>query len=66
MCGSEAILTSRFGVVTDAKKRPNYYDVESASYTLQGGIIAAKNKIVYELCGERVEKQTGTSLEMHH
>lgn len=46
MCGSEAILASRFGIVTDAHKKPIEYSTES-SVTLSEGIIAAKNKAVY-------------------
>ena len=34
MCGSEAILQSRFGVATDAYKKPFLYDTEK-SFTLK-------------------------------
>ena len=64
MCGSEAILSARFGIVTDAKKRAIEYCPES-SYTLQGGIIAAKNKNVFDFCEERIQASTGISLEMN-
>ena len=49
MCASEAILLSRFGVVTDAKKRPLLYDPDG-NYTLRDGIIAAKNINTYNIC----------------
>jgi hypothetical protein len=65
MCGSEAILTARFGIVTDAKKKPIEYCPES-SFTIRGGIIAAKNKNVFNLCEQRIEEHTGISLEMNH
>lgn len=65
MCGSEAILAARFGIVTDAYRRPIYYDKDS-SFTLRNGIIAAKSKFVFDTCAERIEKMTGISLELNH
>jgi 3'-phosphoadenosine 5'-phosphosulfate (PAPS) 3'-phosphatase len=52
MCGSEAILNARFGVVTNAKKEPIEYSPEA--FTLKDGIIAAKNKNVFDLCEKRI------------
>ncbi len=43
MCGSEAILMSRFGIVSDAARRPLNYSSEG-SFTLKEGILAAKSK----------------------
>jgi 3'-phosphoadenosine 5'-phosphosulfate (PAPS) 3'-phosphatase len=54
MCASEAIIASRFGIVTNAKKQPLIYCPES-NYTMREGIIAAKNKGIYDLCQERIE-----------
>eukprot|EP00347_Sterkiella_histriomuscorum_P005803 403355212 len=65
MCGSEAILAARFGILTDAYKRPLFYDRKQHP-TLQNGIIAAKNKAIYELCERRIEKFTGLSLQQNH
>lgn len=65
MCGSEAILAARFGVITDAMKGPIFYSSENG-HTLKRGIIAAKSKIIYEICAERIEKDTGISLELNH
>lgn len=49
MCGSEAMYQARFGIVSDAYNRPLSYD-SNKSYTLKDGILAAKNKRVYEVC----------------
>lgn len=65
MCGSEAILASRFGILTDAQKRPLFYNVDEHP-TLSNGIIASKNKSVYELCERRIEKFTGMSLQQNY
>ena len=43
MCGSEALLQARFGLVTDAQLQPLKYDHELKHHTLRGGIIAARN-----------------------
>jgi hypothetical protein len=65
MCGSEALILSRFGIVTNAEKKPLYYD-DVNGFTIKEGIIAAKNKNVYEICHHRVEEQTGISMELNH
>jgi len=64
MCGSEAILQSRFGLVTDASRRPIYYNKDRV--TLKHGIIAAKNKQTYSICASRIEDITGISLDLNH
>jgi len=65
MVGSEAILAARFGVVTDAYKRPIKYCPES-SFTLRNGIVAAKSKSIYEFCNNTIEQCSGIPLEMNH
>ena len=65
MCGSEAILASRFGILTDAEKRPIFYE-PNMHPTITGGIIAAKNKAIFELCERRIEKSTMMSLASNH
>lgn len=62
MCGSEAILQSRFGIVTDADKRPLFYDHEATQHTLKNGIIAAKSKRHLETCGVRIEDSLGQTV----
>ncbi len=59
MCGSEAILNARFGIVTDAQSRPLTYDEERDHHTMPNGIIAAKNKRIFEVAHERITSQLG-------
>jgi len=65
LCGSEAILASRYGILTDAEKRPIFYD-PNMHPTVSNGIVAAKNKAIYELCERRIEKSTMMSLSDNH
>ncbi|CDW74136.1 3 (2)-bisphosphate nucleotidase 1 [Stylonychia lemnae] len=65
MCGSEAILASRFGILTDAQKRPIFYE-PNMHPTIKDGLIAAKNKSIYKLCEHRIERFTRMSLEQNH
>jgi fructose-1,6-bisphosphatase/inositol monophosphatase family enzyme len=62
MCGSEAILAARFGIVTDANMSPLQYNDEIKNHTLQNGIVAAKNRRLLEICRQRIERQLGYSL----
>jgi len=62
MCGSEAILQSRFGIVTDAQKSPLLYDHEVTQHTLSNGIIASKNKRTLDVCLDRIEEDLGYSI----
>lgn len=55
MCGSEAVLTSRFGIVTDAFNQPLIYSEDKNHHTLPNGIIAAKNKRLLDVCRDRIE-----------
>ena len=57
MCASEAIITSRMGVVTDAQKRPLDYNSETNDHTMKNGIIASRNLKIYQLCMKRLEKK---------
>lgn len=63
MCGSEAILAARFGIVTDSLLRPLYYDHDKNHHTIQGGILAAKNKRFMEVCLDRIREDVGLSVE---
>jgi 3'-phosphoadenosine 5'-phosphosulfate (PAPS) 3'-phosphatase len=62
MCGSEAILAARFGLVTDAYRRPFSYDSQK-SFTLKDGIIAAKSKEVFDTCNQRIEESQQMSMD---
>lgn len=50
MCASEALLTAKMGIVTDAYSRPLMYDHTKTNYTIRDGIIVAKNKKVFDVC----------------
>lgn len=63
MCGSEAILQSRFGIVTNASKEPLAYTPDAQSHTIQGGILAAKNSTLLKVCEHRIEAKVGLSLK---
>jgi 3'-phosphoadenosine 5'-phosphosulfate (PAPS) 3'-phosphatase len=60
MCGSEAILAARFGIVTDSNCSPLIFDEKNL--TLLNGIVASKNKRFLEVCLQRIEKSLGYSL----
>lgn len=62
MCGSEAILQSRLGLVTDANSGPLIYDHESTQHTLKSGIIASKGKHQLETLTGRIEESLGQSV----
>ena len=62
MCASEAIINSRLGIVSDGNINPINYDPDVEKFTIFNGIIAAKNKRIYDLSMERIN-QNGESLE---
>jgi serine/threonine protein phosphatase PrpC len=62
MCGSEAILQSRFGLVTDAKQRPLTYDHETTQHTLKNGIIASRSKRQLDTLSGRIEDSLGQTV----
>ena len=66
MCGSEAILAARFGIVTDAYSEPLLYNGLDGQHTLQNGILAAKNKRILDVAHERVCAKLGSTLGECH
>jgi hypothetical protein len=50
------------GIVTDANRRPLIYDHTKDNFTIREGIIAAKNKKVYEICEERIKRRLGVTI----
>jgi 3'-phosphoadenosine 5'-phosphosulfate (PAPS) 3'-phosphatase len=44
MCGSEVLINSRFGIISDARKRPLLYNPYLLNHTLRDGIIAARTR----------------------
>lgn len=64
MCGSEAIIRSRFGIVTNAKGGPLTYDPNtSPNYTHREGIIASQNLNIYQENKQRIESTLGMGLD---
>lgn len=48
VCASEAIFSSRYGIVADAKQKPIFYDGASRrSFSLWNGIVAARSADIY-------------------
>lgn len=49
LCAGEALIQSMMGVVCDANQKPIVYDHTSKNFTIQNGIVIAKNKTVIDL-----------------
>jgi len=47
MCAPEAIFSSRFGILTDAKQKPLFYDSSRRTFGLYNGVVAARDSNVY-------------------
>ena len=62
MAASEAIFQSRFGILTDAKQKPLFYDKSKRSFSLWNGIVAARNSDIYFKTKERYEEKSGKTL----
>lgn len=54
MCASEACLGAMMGIVTDAQSKPILYNPDASDYTVQTGIVVAKNKKVFDTMNERL------------
>ena len=65
MCASEALIEAKMGICVQADGSPLVYDHtdKSHGYTVQGGIIIAKNMLVYNLVRNRLLKNLGMTLE---
>ncbi len=44
LCGSEALLLSRFGILSDAARKPLFYNNDSHNQSVTNGIVAATSK----------------------
>lgn len=66
MCAGEALLQSMMGVVCDAYHKPLIYDHTAADFTIQEGIVIAKNKTVFDSACERLVTHTGHDLAYFH
>jgi 3'-phosphoadenosine 5'-phosphosulfate (PAPS) 3'-phosphatase len=49
MCASEALIEAKMGICTDAEGKALVYDHNKNDYTVNEGIIIAKNMKVYNL-----------------
>jgi hypothetical protein len=54
------------GVVCDSYHKPLIYDHTLSDYTIQPGIVVAKNKNVFDIANERIIQNTGHDLPYFH
>lgn len=66
MCAGEALIQSMMGVVCDANHKPLIYDHTLADYTIQQGIMVAKNKKAFDVANERLIQNTGRDMPHFH
>jgi len=66
MCASEALVEAKMGICVDAFGKPHIYDHEKTDYTIQDGIIIAKNMKVYDIVRKRCMENLGISLEQFY
>ena len=62
ICASEAIFSSRFGILTDAKQKPLFYDSSRRSFGLYNGVVAARDSSVYLSAKQTYESKSGSTL----
>lgn len=62
ICASEAIFASRFGILTDAKQKPLFYDSTRRSFGLYNGVVAARDAGVYLSAKRTYESKSGSTL----
>lgn len=62
ICASEAIFTSRYGVLTDAKQKPLFYDTSRRAFSLWNGVVAARNTDIYSSTKKQYENRSGKTL----
>ena len=62
ICASEAIFASRFGILTDARQKPLFYDANRRSFGLYNGIVAARDAGVYLNAQNTYEDKSGSTL----
>ena len=66
MCASEALIEAKMGVCVDANGKPLIYDHERSDYTVEEGIIIAKNVKVYNIVRDRCMKNLGMSVDQFY
>lgn len=62
LCAGEALLQSMMGVVCDSNHKPLIYDHTRKDFTIENGIVVAKNKKVFDTAIERLYNATGKDL----
>ena len=62
ICASEAIFESRFGILTDARQKPLFYDSTRRSFGLYNGVVAARDAGVYLEAKSTYESKRGCTL----
>ena len=62
ICASEAIFASRFGILTDARQKPLFYDSSRRSFGLFNGVVAARDAGVYLNAKSTYESKSGSTL----
>mmetsp|Transcript_27676 Transcript_27676/g.36948 ORF Transcript_27676/g.36948 Transcript_27676/m.36948 type:complete len:124 (-) Transcript_27676:409-780(-) len=62
LCAPEAIFASRFGVLTDAKQKPLFYDSSRRSFGLFNGVVAARDANTYLETLSSYEEKSGKTL----
>jgi len=66
MCASEALIEAKMGICVNADGRELRYDHNRTDFTVEGGIIIAKNMKVYQLVRNRVQTNLGMTLEQFY
>jgi len=66
MCASEALISSMMGVVCDANHKPLIYDHTAKDFTIDQGIVIAKNKKIFDVVHERLIQSSGHDLSYFH
>ena len=64
ICASEAIFSSRFGILTDAKQKPLLYDSKRIGFGHYNGVVAARNANIYLSGKQNYEKKSGSTIAM--
>ena len=63
MCASEALIEAKMGVCVDASGKPLIYDHLKDDFTINEGIIIAKNLKTYNIARQRCMDNLGMTIE---
>jgi len=59
VCASEAIFASRLGIMSDAKRKPLFYESSRKQHTFWNGLVAARNADIYEASSFQYQSNSG-------